>query len=340
MRVLVTGGSGFIAAHCLDSLLARGHSVVTTVRSQQKADKIKASFPNAGKDKLDFAIVEDISKEGAFKDAVVSDPPFDAVLHTASPFHFNAKDVKKDLLDPAVVGTTDILKQIQKSAPTVKRVVITSSFASIINPSKGAWPEKTYNESDWSPITYEQALETPQAGYRASKKFAEEAAWQFVEKEKPAFSIATLCPPSVFGPVNKHLQTLDSLNTSNERMRDMIAGKMQSKLSPTGTYIWIDVRDLADLHVLAMEKPEAANQRYFTTAGLFANTDIVEVIGREFPEYKKGLPEGEALKDGAYPEGGCYKADNRKATDLLGRKWRGLDESVRDTVNSLKEIGA
>lgn len=340
MKVLLTGGSGFIAAHCLDSLLARGHSVVTTVRSQQKADKIKASHPNAGADKLSFAIVEDISKEGAFADAVKSDPPFDAVLHTASPFHFNAKDVKKDLLDPAVVGTTDILKQIKKSAPNVKRVVITSSFASIINPSKGAWPEHTYTEDDWSPITLEQAMETPQAGYRASKKFAEQAAWDFMEKEKPQFSIATLCPPSVFGPVNKNLQTLDSLNTSNERMRDMVAGKMKDKLAPTGTYIWIDVRDLAELHVLAMEKPEAANQRYFTTAGLFANTDIVDIIAREFPEYKDGLPSGEALKEGKYPEGGVYKANNKKATDLLGGKWRSLDESVRDTVKSLKEIGA
>lgn len=340
MHVLLTGGSGFIAFHCLDSLLTRGHSVVVTVRSQDKFNKIKASHPNVGSDKLSYAIVEDISQEGAFAEAVKSDPPFDAVLHTASPFHFKAKDVQKDLLDPAVVGTTDILKQIKKSAPSVKRVVITSSFASIINPSKGAWPGKTYSEEDWSPITHEQALETPQAGYRASKKFAEQAAWEFVEKEKPGFSITTLCPPSVFGPVNKHLQSLESLNTSNERMRDMVAGKMKDKLAPTGTYIWIDVRDLADLHVLAMEKEEAANQRYFTTAGLFANTDIVEVIGREFPEYKDGLPSGDALAEGKYPADGVYQANNKKATDLLGGKWRSLDESVRDTVKSLKEIGA
>ena len=340
MRVLLTGGSGFIATHCLDTLLARGHSVVTTARSQTKIDKIKASHPGVGKDKLDFAIVEDIAQEGAFADAVKSDPPFDAVLHTASPFHFNAKDVKKDLLDPAVVGTTDILKQIKKSVPTCKRVVITSSFASIVNPSKGAWPEKTYTDEDWSPITLEQAQETPQAGYRASKKFAEEAAWDFVKKEKPQFSIATLCPPLVFGPINPRLQTLDSLNTSNERVRDMLAGKMKDKLSPTGTYIWIDVRDLAKLHVLAMEKPEAGNQRFFTTAGLFCNEEVVEVIATEFPEYKDKLPSGDALKDGKYPEGGVFKADNRKATDLLGGKWRSLDDCMRDTVKSLKEIGA
>jgi len=94
-RVLLTGGSGFIAAHVLDILLKNGHSVVTTVRSQEKADKIAKAHSSYGKDKLDFAIVEDIAQENAFDKAVVSDPPFEAVIHTASPFHFNVTDVQK-----------------------------------------------------------------------------------------------------------------------------------------------------------------------------------------------------------------------------------------------------
>lgn len=95
-RVLLTGGSGFIAAHTLDILLERGHSVVTTVRSQEKADKIKAANQKyADKGQLDFAIVPDIAQEGAFDKAVISDPPFEVVLHTASPFHFNVTDVKR-----------------------------------------------------------------------------------------------------------------------------------------------------------------------------------------------------------------------------------------------------
>ena len=196
MRVLLTGGSGFIAAHVLDILLEHGHSVVTTVRSQEKANKIKDAHPKVGKDKLDFALVEDVAQEGAFDKAVVSDPPFEAVIHTASPFHFNVTDVQKELLDPAVIGTTGILKSIKKSAPSVNRVVITSSFASIVNPSKGTAPDKTYSEADWNPITHKEALENPAAGYRASKTFAEKAAWDFVEKEKPNFSLATMCPVS------------------------------------------------------------------------------------------------------------------------------------------------
>lgn len=79
------GGSGFIAAHVLDLLLEHGHSVVTTVRSQEKANKIKEAHPDTPKSKLDFAIVEDIAQEGAFDQAFISDPPFEAVIHTASP---------------------------------------------------------------------------------------------------------------------------------------------------------------------------------------------------------------------------------------------------------------
>jgi nucleoside-diphosphate-sugar epimerase len=94
-RVLLTGGSGFIAAHVLDILLKNGHRVVTTVRSQEKADKIAKAHSSYGKDKLDFAIVEDIAQENAFDKAVVSDPPFEAVIHTASPFHFNVTNVQK-----------------------------------------------------------------------------------------------------------------------------------------------------------------------------------------------------------------------------------------------------
>ena len=123
-----TGGSGFIAAHVLDVLLERGHSVVTTVRSNEKGQKILDNHPKVSKDKLDFVIVEDIAKRGAFDKAVQSNPPFETIIHTASPFHFNTTDTKKELLDPAVIGTTGILESTKKHASTVKRVVLLPPF--------------------------------------------------------------------------------------------------------------------------------------------------------------------------------------------------------------------
>ncbi|KAF2085013.1 NAD(P)-binding protein [Saccharata proteae CBS 121410] len=338
-RVLLSGGSGFIAAHVIDVLLKRGHSVVTTVRSQEKANKIKEAHPSYGKDKLDFAIVEDIAKEGAFDEAVKSSPPFEAVIHTASPFHFNVTDVQKQLLDPAIIGTTGILKSIKKSAPEVKRVVITSSFAALVNPSKGTWPEHTYSEADWSPLTHEEALKDPASGYRASKTFAERAAWEFVEKEKPNFTLATMNPPFVFGPVVHYLNSLNALNTSNQRIAGFVQGKYKDEIPPTGTYLWVDVRDLALGHVKAMEEDKAQGKRFFITAGLFSNKQILEIIRKNFPEYKDQLP-SESLEGGDFPKEGVYKFNNSRSKEILGIEFTPFEKSVVDTVKSLKSVGA
>jgi nucleoside-diphosphate-sugar epimerase len=88
-----------------------------------KANGIRVTYPDYGADRLDFAIVPDVAKADAFDAAVVSDPPFEAVIHTASPFHFNVSDIKADLLTPAINGTVGILKVIKEKVPSVKRVV-------------------------------------------------------------------------------------------------------------------------------------------------------------------------------------------------------------------------
>ena len=96
---------------------------------------------------------------------MISEPPFDFVIHTASPYHFNIKDPVKDFHEPAINGTTGILKAVRAYAPTVKRVVITSSFATIVNPFNHA---KVYDETIYGTVTLEQAME-PSGAYRCSK---------------------------------------------------------------------------------------------------------------------------------------------------------------------------
>ncbi|KAI5309802.1 methylglyoxal reductase (NADPH-dependent) gre2 [Ascosphaera atra] len=335
VRVLLTGGSGFIAAHVLDNLLEHGHSVVTTVRSQQKADKIREAHPGVPESKLAFAIVPDIAQPDAFDEAVKSDPPFEAVIHTASPFHFNAQDIQKDLLDPAIIGTTGILKSIKKSAPTVKKVVITSSFASIMDITKPL--SYTFSEADWNPITQSQALENATNGYLASKTFAEKAAWKFLEEEKPNFALSTICPPMVYGPIVNYLNSLSALNTSNQTTANIAAGEYAGKeLPPTAFPPWVDVRDVAKAHVLAMEKEEANGQRFFTIAGWASNKDVALIIAKNFPELKERIPEGEKLEPGALGE--WYGVDNSKSKKVLGLEYASLETSITDTVNSIKSF--
>lgn len=252
-------------------------------------------------------------------------------------FHFNITDTKKDLLDPAIIGTTGILRAIKAHAPSVKHVVVTSSFAAIIDASKGNAPTHTYSEADWNPVTLEEAYTSPAFGYRASKTFAERAAWDFVAKEKPGFTLTTLNPPMVFGPFVHYLNSLAALNTSNQRVRDLMTGKCKDGIPDTGTFIWTDVRDLALAHVRAIEVPEAAGKRFFVTAGYFSNKEICDIIRKNFPELESQLP-AKDIKGGEYPEGGLYKYDNTRALDILGIKFRSLEESITDLVKGLKEI--
>ncbi|KAH8589880.1 hypothetical protein B0O99DRAFT_522334 [Bisporella sp. PMI_857] len=336
-KVLLTGGSGFIATHILELLLQNGHSVVTTVRSQGKADQIQKVFSKYGESKLGFAIVEDITQPGAFQKAVISDPPFQAVIHTASPFTFNVKDIQKDLIDPAVVGTTSILRAVKDNAPSVERVVITSSFAAVCNPSKGNWPEKTFTEVDWNPMTLEDGLSNPGSGYTASKSFAEKAAWEFLKNEKPKFTISTICPTLVFGPIVPGIHSLSSLNTSNQLIRGITMGIAKEKIPNLGGYCFVDVRDVARAHVEAMQLPAAANQRFLAHGGAYNNRTIVELIRKNFPEYQSALPPS-SVEGGDYPAEGVFSVDNTRSIQVLGIKYKALEEAVVDTVKSFQAM--
>ncbi|XXG98837.1 hypothetical protein Hte_005167 [Hypoxylon texense] len=183
----------------------------------------------------------------------------------------------------------------------------------------------------------EEALQHPGSGYQASKTFAEKAAWDFMEKEKPSFTLATICPPLVFGPATQSLSSLDSLNTSNQFVRSFLLGNAKEEIPPTINPIFADVRDVALAHIAAIEKPEAANKRFFITGGYCSNREIVDIIRKHFPEYHAQLP-SESAKGGDLPDP-IYKLDNRPSKEILGIQYKTLEECITDTVRSFASIG-
>lgn len=187
-------------------------------------------------------------------------------------------------------------------------------------------------------MTHEDALQGPAPGYRASKTFAEKGAWDFVEKEKPNFSIATICPPLVFGPIVHYLNSLDALNTSNQRIRDIYIGKAKDEIPETGTFLWVDVRDVALAHVKAFEVDAAANKRFFVLSGHFSNKELGDILRKNFPD-QKNLP-SESTPGGLFPKDGYAKFDNSRSKEVLGIKYNTLEETVVDTVKSLQQVGA
>lgn len=328
--VLITGASSFVGAHVLEQFLSEGTPVRAVARSQSSADRIlKVNDKYASL--LSFAIVPDITAPGAF-DAAVKD--VEGVIHIASPFTVNIKDNEKDLLIPAIEGTTQILESTYKYAPQVKRVVITASFASIFDLSKGIRPGYVYSEKDFNPATYDEGKNGSGIfAYCASKVLAEKAAWKFVEEKQPRFTVSVINPPAIYGPNHHYIDNLSELNTSSGMFYSLMNGSL-TEVPPTTTWAVVDVRDVALAHKLAYYKPEAGGQRYLTTLGRFSFQKICDILREEFPELRDRVPignPGEPLPD-------VYDVDNTKVKSELGIDFISLRQMVIDTAKNLLDI--
>lgn len=168
-----------------------------------------------------------------------------------------------------------------------------------------------------------------------SKTLAERAAWDFVANEKPNFDLVTICPPAVFGPVTHHLASLDTINTSNERIVALVRGEWTKAIPATPVTLWVDVRDTALAHVRAMEIAEAGGKRLFTTAGRFTNREIADIARAKFPELADKVPGKDAPGGEGPPKEAKY--NNDETTKLLGIKWKSLESSVVDLIKIMKD---
>ncbi|KAI9791029.1 MAG: methylglyoxal reductase (NADPH-dependent) gre2 [Piccolia ochrophora] len=336
-RVLLTGGNGFVGAHILSQLLAKDISVRAVVRSQAKAEQVKRDNPVAD-NQLDFAIVPDITAPGAFDKAFDSEKPFDTVIHTASPFLYGDDLKPEDFLNPAVLGTTEILKATKAKAPDVRRVIVCSSFASIVTYSLPVDSGKVYNENDWNPISWAEAMKAPQVEvYSASKKFAEEAAWDFVKDEKPSFDLTVLCPPMVYGGFKHTIRKIADLNQSNQRIWDLfINSSKDAPLPDNGLHLYVDVRDIARAHVLSATTPGAANQRIAVCGGQLSSQFVSDVLRKNFPELDSRTPVGKPGRS-SLPDG-AFDLDTTRSKQILGLEYEDPEKTVVDLARELLEI--
>jgi nucleoside-diphosphate-sugar epimerase len=283
-----------------------------------------------------WALEAQIQGIDKFSIKVLQATPFDFVIHAASPYHLNVVDPVKDFLDPAIKGTTGLLQSVASYAPTVRRVVITSSSAAMLNPGHHA---AVYDETFWAPASWELAVKDPAHTYRCSKVFAERAAWDFVQQregeDKPRFDLAVINSTYNFGPVQRRLPSVDAMNTSNHRIRDMVLGRMKDKIEPTApVFTWVDVRDVALSHVRAMTLSEAGGNRFYVVSGHFSNKKIADIIRNNFPQLKDKLPPVDAVDD--LPDD-VYQFNNTKSRQVLRLEYTGLEKSVVDTVRSILE---
>jgi nucleoside-diphosphate-sugar epimerase len=334
--VLVTGGSGFVGSHCLLQLLAAGHTVRTTVRHLKREGDVRSMLETGGAepgDRLSF-FAADLESDAGWAEAVRG---CDYVLHVASPIPPTVPKHEDELIVPAREGALRVLRAARQAR--VKRVVLTSSFAAI---GYGHKPQTApFDETSWTDLGGYGA--TP---YVKSKTLAERAAWDFVAKEG-GLELSVVNPVAIFGPVLG----------SDYSPSIMIIQRMMDGTIPGCPQRWfgvVDVRDVADLHVLAMTHPAARGERFLATAGDFMSMlEIAQVLrarmgaagakvpARQLPNWLVRLA---ALRDPALkqlvPELGKPKnGTNAKARGLLAWKPRSSEDAIVASAESLIRLG-
>lgn len=209
--------------------------------------------------------------------------------------------------------------------PKIRRIVLTSSFASVLDVNRKAPPYFTYTGGDWNPLTYEEAADKSTSAviaYRGSKKFAELEAWNYVRDKKPVFDLVALCPPMTFGPV---VHPVSKINESNAMLWQVASG---ANLPVARVPFWIDVRDLAAAHVGALLTKEVGGRRYTPSAPeTFSYAKAASIIVEEFPHLADKVCRDEQSIDES------YGLDGETASQELEFTYHTFRDTVRDFVS-------
>lgn len=281
-KILVTGGTGYIGSWAVKMLLEKNYNVVMTVRDPNKKEKFQflQDFADRSSGSLEIAKA-DLLDEGSF------DAPMkgcEGVLHIASPFTLRFKDPVKELIDPAVKGTENVLNAASKSQ-TVKKVILTSSVAAVHGDNidmkeKGI---ECFNESHFNTTSSKD-----HQPYSYSKVAAEKTAWKIAEKQKD-WKLVVINPSFVMGPA----LSKDSNSESIQLMKDLMKGKFFFG-APELFFGFVDVRDVADAHVKALEN-EGSEGRHILAERVMSFMDLSAIIKDKFGKKYK-LPMGKAPK--------------------------------------------
>jgi dihydroflavonol-4-reductase len=327
--VLVSGGSGYLGSWCVSELLARGYSVRTTVRDLAREPQLRAAV--GGEDAggrltvLEANLLEDAGWEEAAAGC-------DYALHVASPFPPQQPQDPDELIVPAREGTLRVLRAALGAG--VERVVVTSSVAAIAgarNPSG-----RPFTEEDWT-----DPEKTSLSPYVRSKAYAERAAWELVEERGARERLAVVNPAAIVGPV---LGDADSFSLQAiERLLKGMPGV------PRIGFSFVDVRDVADLHLRTMTAPEAGGERFIASGPFLWMKEVAAILRERLgPEAAKvprrSLPDLLVRLAGRFDPGIGSIVNQlgqrneyswRKSETLLGWSPRPVEETVVDCARSL-----
>lgn len=261
--VLLTGVSGFIAKHIALKLLNAGYDVRGTLRRMDRADEVRTALApylteHAGA--LTF-LQADLESDAGWGDAFQG---VSALFHTASPFPLSQPKDPAQVIRPAVEGTERVLKAA--AAAGVTRVVLTSSTVAVLNEAK---PDTLQDEADWCDVHLPSTT-----AYAKSKTLAERAAWEIAKAR--GLKLTTINPGLVVGP------SLDEHYGSSLGLVERILRGKDPMMPPFG-FPMVDVRDVAEMHLRALQRPETIGRRYIAASGSMAMVDMGRTLKAAYP---------------------------------------------------------
>ncbi|GAB3451192.1 NAD-dependent epimerase/dehydratase family protein [Kineococcus endophyticus] len=332
-RVLVTGGTGFVASHLVARLLQDGHHVSVTVRDPGGRRTAALRNLTVGRPGHLAVHAADLLTEGSFDAAAEG---VDTVFHVASPFFMAEQitDPQTELVDPALLGTRNVLGTVNRT-PSVRRVVLTSTIGAMFGDYSDtlALPGRVLTEDV---VNTSSSLQ--RSPYHYSKVLAENEAWRIAD-EQDRWSMVSVNPGLVLGPVLVPGSASGSLFLLDELM----AGKLWFGV-PDIAFAAVDVRDVADAHVAAGERTDAAGRYIVSHREMVPFTEMARIL-RSVHDHPWRVPRtrlptpavrllGPAFGlDRQFIEhhvGIRFTLDNRRSRTELGVSYRPVADSLRD----------
>ena len=330
-KVLVTGATGYIGLHCIHQLLNQGYAVNGSVRSPERKDEIFEALKDHNTPTENLSIFTfDLNDDEGWDQGMDG---CDYLLHVASPIALENHN-EDFFVKPAVAGVKRAMKFAKRH--NVKKVVLTSSVAAIFETIES---KSYYDESDWSDP------DSPAIShYAKSKTLAEKTAWEFVENEKHPFELTVINPALVIGP-----SLSGDLGESNKAIVMVATGKMPVAVPLQFGYV--DVRDVATAHILAMQNPASNGERFalaekdlwykdvakvlksngFDKAPTFAvPVWLAKILANFSKELKITLPYLGRLRS---------VKNTSKAKDILGWNPRPAEESIVEIAQQIQDMG-
>ncbi len=341
--VLVTGANGYVAGWLVKKLLEEGCTVHAAVRDPENQEKVSHLHELAEEHAGTIRFFQtDLLDEGSYAEAMQG---CELVFHTASPFTSDYTDPQRDLVDPAVLGTQNVLNQATRTS-TVKRIVLTSSCAAIYTDCTDLdiTPGKVFTEGVWN-----STASLDYQPYSYSKTLAEKKAWD-IAKQQEQWDLVVINPALVMGPpLNPKATTSESFTI----LKQLGDGSMKGGVPDIGLGV-VDVRDVAVAHYRAGFIPEAEG-RHITCGH---NTSLLELalalrskFGDKYHIPNRALPKWLITLVGPIMDKSIsrrflknnvdcpWRADNTKSKEALGVTYRPLQETMEDAFQSLIDSG-